>query len=161
MSPQEWEEGCLGLRSTECEKTGTASNLPPQQREWRVQGWSLRPLATTLTSLSLGFLICKTRARPPFSGLIRDNVWKPSSSVPVYGRCSVKGGSAFLRCRRCTEQRFPDFEISWHSDISEHRLCSTHTGSPMVYFAKWGQFTKINNYHLRYGNRKNIFNTEI
>lgn len=61
------------------------------------EGGGLEPevSAGTLTFLSLSFLICKTRARLPFSGLIRGNVCKPSSPVRTHGRHPMKGSSAF------------------------------------------------------------------
>lgn len=41
-------------------------------------------------------------------------------------QASVKGNSAILGGQCYIEQCFPDFELSWHSKISKHKLCSTH-----------------------------------
>lgn len=70
---QEWEEGCLGVSCTEGRETGYTSSLPLYKRERRRRAGA-GGLGRDLTSLSLSFLICKIRARLPFSGLIRGNV---------------------------------------------------------------------------------------
>lgn len=126
-----------GLLEGEMQRAGTlqAHKQPATlMGEWR-HGAGAWDVARTVTSLSLSFLICKTRGRPPFSGFTREGVWKQSSPAPAsHSRPSMKDSCAFLRCQHDPEQCYPESEVSWHSKISKQRLCSTLTGLPMFYF---------------------------
>lgn len=55
-------------------KRGQEDQAQAQPATHEAEGAMLDPEALNRISLSLSFLICKTRARPPFSGFIRDHI---------------------------------------------------------------------------------------